>query len=361
MKLIAGLLLIMIPAGAASIEADARRGAELFTKQKCTGCHPVSGEGQRAAPDLGQRASREYTAAGVASRMWNHAPTMWYSMGKSNIVPPKLSEGNAADLFAFFYATRYFEKRGDAGRGRRVYDSKKCGQCHEGGGPGLPIGQWKSVTDPVELVLKMWNHAPQMKEAAVGKNYKWPLVTSEELTDLLVYVQNLPDNRGVTSKFVLPAGNRGQELMKAKGCLECHTGAMSLEDKLAGRTLTDVAASMWNHAPKMREKAQPLSSEEMSEILAYSWSAQFFRSKGNAAKGGKLFAAQCGACHGVAGSGAPDLASKKGNFTTVSVVSGLWSHGPRMLKEMEAKKKKWPTLSADDMSNLVAFIDGGAK
>ena len=155
MKWIAGLLMVLIPACAASIEADARRGADLFTKQKCTNCHPVSGEGQHAAPDLGQRASREYTAAGVASRMWNHAPTMWWSMGKSNIEPPKLTEGNAADLYAFFYASRYFEKRGDAGRGKRVYDSKKCGQCHEAGGPGLPVAQWKSATDPIELVLKM--------------------------------------------------------------------------------------------------------------------------------------------------------------------------------------------------------------
>jgi len=361
MKLIAGLLLVLIPASAASIEADAKRGAELFNTQHCTNCHPVAGQGQNAAPDLGQRSSREYTAAGVASRMWNHAPTMWYSMGKSNITPPKLSEGNAADLFAFFYATRYFEKKGDAGRGKKVYESKKCGQCHEAKGPGAPVTQWKSATDPLELVLKMWNHAPQMSSAAAGKNYKWPTVSPDELTDLLVYVQNLPANRGTTSQFVLPAGTRGKELLTSKGCVGCHTGAMALEDKLAGRTLTDVASAMWNHAPKMREKAQELTSDEMREILAYSWGAQFFNSKGNAAKGGKLFSSQCGACHGVAGSGAPDLSAKKGSFSTVTVVSGLWSHGPRMLKEMEAKKKKWPNLSADDISNLVAFIDGGAK
>jgi mono/diheme cytochrome c family protein len=361
MKLIAGLLLVLIPACAASIEADSRRGADLFATQKCTTCHSVYGQGQHTAPDLGQRASREYTAAGVASRMWNHAPTMWYSMGKSNIEPPKLTEGNAADLFAFFYATRYFEKRGDAGRGKRVYESKKCGQCHEAGGPGLPVTKWKSAADPIDLVLQMYNHAPQMKEAAAGKNFKWPTMTPDELTDLLVYVENLPANRGLTPQFHLPAGNRGKELLVSKGCTGCHTGAMALEDKLAGQTLTDVAAAMWNHAPKMREKAQTLSSDEMREILAYTWGAQFFHSKGNAAKGARLFSAQCGTCHGVSGSGAPDLASKKGSFSTLAFVSGLWSHGPTMLERMKAKKKKWPNLSPDDVSNLVAFIDAGAK
>jgi len=49
-------------------------------------------------------------------------------------------------------------------------------------------------------------------------------------------------------------------LFDLKGCAKCYAGKMSLENRFANRTFTDFAASMWNHAAKMVDAAQPLRS-----------------------------------------------------------------------------------------------------
>ena len=353
-KAFLGFWILVLPL--AAIEADAKRGADLFLENRCTTCHSISGVGGKLGPDLSQRLDREYTPAGIVSQLWNHAPKMWAAMREARVDLPKLTEANSADLFAFFYSTRYFERRGDAARGKRVFMEKNCVVCHVARGSAKPAKEWKSLGDPVELVGAMWNHAPEMNKANQGKDYKWPQMTSDELTDLLVYIQNLPETRSLALHFSLPNGDKGKQLLESRGCVNCHKGNMALEGRLGSRTLTDVAASMWNHAPKMREQAKELTADEVREILAYAWAQQFFQPKGNTAKGGKLFAAQCGSCHNDRSSGAPDLMAKKGTFNSVTMLSALWRHGPQMIEKMENQHKVWPVLNAADMGNLISFL-----
>ena len=179
MKIVYAISLLMaagVAGKSASVTADARRGADLFSRQRCTACHNAGATPLGGAPDLARYLDRGYTAAGIASRMWNHAPDMWRAMRDSKIEVPELSEGNAADLFAFFYASRYFEKPGDAGRGRNVFVNNQCASCHgltAETGPGLPVSRWGSLSDPVELVQHMWNHALDMNLAAS----KWKTIS----------------------------------------------------------------------------------------------------------------------------------------------------------------------------------------
>src|SRR5208282_4151150 len=69
-------LILPIAASVVSVwaDADARRGAEFFGAQGCQTCHAVKGVGTAKAPDLGRRLDRDYTPAGIAARMWSHAP-----------------------------------------------------------------------------------------------------------------------------------------------------------------------------------------------------------------------------------------------------------------------------------------------
>ena len=69
------------------------------------------------APDLGQRTGGSYTPSLMAARMWDHAPEMWSAMKEQGVARPELTEQDAIDLFAYFYAARYFDPRGDAARG----------------------------------------------------------------------------------------------------------------------------------------------------------------------------------------------------------------------------------------------------
>ena len=140
--------------------------------------------------------------------MWNHAPTMWAAMRERQIAAGDLNEQAAADLFAYFYSARFFDKPGDAGRGKQLFSSKHCAECH-----GLetakipeakPVAQWESIGHPIVLASAMWNHGASMREEFAKRKLRRPELTAQDLTDMLVYLRNLPGTRNSTCSS-LPA------------------------------------------------------------------------------------------------------------------------------------------------------------
>ncbi len=346
----------------APLDADARRGADFFRTQGCVNCHTARGESAGKAPDLGRRLDRDYTPAGIAARMWSHAPVMWQAMGKENITPPQVSPQQAADLFAYFYAARYFEKPGEAERGKRYFTEKHCIDCHAltagGGGAGPPVEKWESLAAPIILIEHMWNHQTQMHNAMAARGIPWPQLSSQELGDMLVYLQNLPQTREIERFIQLPSPENGAALFRDKGCAECHQGKLALENRLADNTLTDVAAAMWNHAPRMRQPPPQLSIGEWRQLISYVWAKQFFANSGDASKGRKTFdSKKCAACHNDPASGAPSLSKSAEPYSAISIVSVLWRHGPAMLRKMQEKHISWPQLSQSEMANLIAYLN----
>ncbi len=368
-----GALSFSVAFGAEPILGDAQRGAELLRTEKCVSCHSIRGEGGTTAPDLGRTIGRDYTPSWMASVMWNHAPSMWAFMEKERIPKPHLTEAQAADLFAYFQSVRFFERPGDAGRGKQVFASKHCADCHgissqvPGGGPS--VASWQSVGAPILFAQQMWNHASQMEAAMRARHIRWPALTGQELTDLVVYVQNLPQTRGRVAKFSLgPAGN-GEALFKEKGCTTCHTGRLAIEKHPTNGTLTDFAASMWQHAPQMWEYQRKTGSsppklerDEMRQIVAYLWYKQVFAEPGNPAHGRQVFAKKsCGVCHNDPSSGAPNLkqalAARHAPLRPYSMASVLWLHGPAMLEKMKKMNRPWPRFAKSEMVDLVAYLN----
>ena len=134
---------------------------------------------------------------------------------------------------------------GDAARGKQAFQTKGCAGCHSvsgvaGSGPKAVV-TWKSLNDPILLAQEMWNHAALMKEALEKKRITWPRLTSQELTDILVYLQNLPETRKLAANFSFPPSDTGAQLFQSKGCAGCHTGRMALESRLHNQTLTGIA------------------------------------------------------------------------------------------------------------------------
>lgn len=130
---------------------------------------------------------------------------------------------------------------------------------------------------------------------------------------------------------------------------------MALERMLVNRTLMDIPAGMWNHSARMM--AIPVvSNEEMGSIVAYAWQLQYLGSPGNAARGAETFTKKrCVECHGESG----NLNFQRGAriFTPFALVSLAWEHGTLMEQEMKRKKIRWPSLSAEDISDVVAFVN----
>ena len=363
LRILAACLTLAAGVRAADIvPGDARRGARLFATEQCEQCHSVNGHGGSTAPDLGRRVDRNYSPAVMASLMWNHAPDMWSAMGRQGITRPTLSRESAADLFAYFVSARFFERPGDAGRGKEVFLSKHCAECHglttpkAGGAP--PVSRWESLADPVVLAQQMWNHGARMKQAMSEKKFAWMQLTAQELTDLLVYLQNLPETRNVDQTFRFPAGDQGAELFQSKGCAGCHTGRMALETLLKNQTITQIAVDMWNHQPNMKQPPPELSADEMRQILAYVWARQYFRGEGNVDRGKRVFTAKnCAVCHNDPSSGAPKLGGRKDSYSDITMVAALWEHGPRMLEEMNRRKLPWPRFTGQQMSDLIAYLN----
>jgi cytochrome c2 len=347
---------------------DSTRGASVFESQGCIQCHSVNGRGGKTAPDLGRVLDRAYTPGALAGAMWNHAPVMWGAILKTGAARPILDEQQAADLFAFFYAARFFEQPGDAGRGKNVFTTRGCVKCH-GGGPGapstaLPMSAWTAIDDPVALAAAMWNHGPQMQAETSRRKTPWPEITGQDLTDLLVFIRNSPGQRNAPQRFQISSSQaEGEGLFQTKGCVTCHgPGKISLRERLGGLTLTGVAAQMWDHAPRMKAPPIHLEPEEMRQLLSYLWARPFFEESGNVARGRRAFAAErCTTCHDDSKTGAPHLAPRAGGFNGIVMVSDLWKHGPAMLNEMKAKGISWPRFHAGEMSDLIAYLNSGER
>src|ERR1700680_2569080 len=98
---------------------------------------------------------------------------MWLSMRAVQVSAGNLDKQAAQDLMAFFYAARFFEKPGDAGRGKRAFQSRGCQGCHgltSAANPAAkPVNQWEVLIDPIALVEAMWNHRFQMLSETASK------------------------------------------------------------------------------------------------------------------------------------------------------------------------------------------------
>jgi mono/diheme cytochrome c family protein len=355
--LVLGFLLPI--AAMAQTGGDAYRGSATLERENCLKCHSIRGQGGKSAPDLGTRTSRQYTPAVMASVMWNHAPAMWSAMDAAKIARPNIGERDAEDLFAYFYSIRYFERPGEAERGKRVFETKHCAECHlsnGSGGAAKPVTEWTSLNDPVVLVERMWNHSSLMKRAFASKKLEWVRLSGQDLVDLTVYVQNLPAMRNKATTFWLSGPEGGEALFKDKGCDGCHQGNMSLEHRLGNRSLADVAAELWNHAPLMVNTPM-VSPDEMRTLLSYAWEEQFLGSAGSVGRGKKVFEGKrCATCHSGQG-GAPYIGRGEKVMSPVTMVSVVWKHGPAMFARMQEQKIAWPRLTPEDVSDVVAFLN----
>jgi cytochrome c551/c552 len=368
MRLSIWIAAALVSAGwAADGQINAERGAAILRERGCVNCHAIGSLGTSvSAAALSRTLNREYSPAGLTATLWNHAPKMWSEIAAKGVKMPELSETEAADVFGYFASLRYFEPMGEASRGARLFEAKKCGACHGASGhadsAARPVKEWESLSDPVALVGKMWNHIPQMGAEMAKRGIKWPQVTSQDLSDILVYARGIRDTKQIRpAHFELPPLEGAQTLLDSYGCNTCHKGAQAFEQIMGDRSLTEVAAGMWNHGPGMIQNPAMIPIEEMRKIISYVWARQFFHPAGSAAKGRHVAESKkCVTCHEGTGSGAPAFSSLQGPYSVARLTSALWKHGPAMLKQMQAKGVQWPRLTPADVENLIAWIDSQA-
>jgi cytochrome c551/c552 len=315
---------------------DSARGGAVFEAMRCGQCHK--------AAELGR--VRGGTPAGLAGTMWNHAPEMWAAMEKAGVKKTPITTQDAADLFAWFQAARYFERAGNAGNGKRLFAAKGCGGCH------AKVEAWSAMGDAIELGRQMWNHAPRMQAEAAVKGGKIQTVTAAEMNDIAAYVSSVSKQKMAAATFEPASEDTGARLVEEKGCVACHPGAQAWQGKVRYTTAAEIAAAMWNHAARMKHSGE-MRPEEMRRIVGYLWSRQWEKEGGDAKKGEAAFRQKgCAGCHG---SSAPYLGHEE-EASSFGMVAVLWQHGPEMLRQMKGKGLTWPRFEAGDMADVVGYL-----
>jgi cytochrome c2 len=165
---------------------EPQTGKVIF-ERSCESCHSF-GKAEKPKVDLLKR-SRQTSVAGYIAAMWNHAPQM---RRKGGSPVPKLAPGKMRDVVAYLFLRQYFYEEGDAGRGRRVYESKGCGSCHDGkrAGGAPDLAATVQAYTPISMAAAVWRHGSGMGETLRAQGKAWPELESGEMKDLLAYLNS---------------------------------------------------------------------------------------------------------------------------------------------------------------------------
>ncbi len=364
------------PRRAVYVIGNPEKGAALFFGEKhCSTCHSVNGTGGRLAPDLAGIHPGKPAMGWLTTVLWNHAPGMWRQMRRS--YAPSLSQEDMAHILAFLYQAGSSDPPGDPKAGERVFTEKGCVRCHSAGSGGATrapdLSRVASSGDPVVWMHAMWNHAQAMVGPITKELGTWPQFNGQQMSDLIAYVTaGAPPPKPTASRGTAA---HGWKVFQAK-CIQCHavrgnggkTGPELGPDTDLPFNSTQFAAVLWNHAPAMVEEARgagiatpTLEGEEIADVLKFLTSLRYFEPAGSPFLGERVFVDRgCARCHGARAEGtriAPRLRSGPDAFTTVSLATALWSHGPKMSLRADELNIPWPKLEPSDIGDLIAFLN----
>ena len=171
----------------------------------------------------------------------------------------------------------------------------------------------------------------------------------------------------------------GAAVMRAEGCLECHTipgsaaeqgstshtTAPDLGQRLAPNyTVPTLASALWNHTPAMwarissQAMAQPtLREADWEDVFLYLYSLQFFDRPALARRGEQVFKNKhCADCHSSkTGAVAKPVTAWPPMDGPVMLIYQMWNHASSMKKELTTHRK-WSTLTGQDLQDLTAYF-----
>jgi mono/diheme cytochrome c family protein len=89
----------------------------------------------------------------------------------------------------YLWSVQYFDRPGNAGRGKAVFGKKNCGSCHRDASSGAPdLSARAGGMTPFAMVDVLWKHGPAMKSRMDEKHLAWPRFDGSEMADLIAYL-----------------------------------------------------------------------------------------------------------------------------------------------------------------------------
>jgi len=235
-------------------------GKQVFASKGCARCHGTNAW-DKPGPDL-SRYRGKFSAIFLAQAMWNHGGEMASVMRGAGVAWPKFSGDEMGDLLAYLQsgtggatADRVYFEPGSPRRGRELFSTKHCVECHAiagaGGKGGPDLGRGRELVDSTfAMAGLMWNHSERMTAEFARRRLARVTFSGQEMADILAYLYfvNYASVRG--------APDRGG-LLFVKNCSACHSigGGKRVGPDLATAPDLDqpiaIIAAMWDHAPKM--------------------------------------------------------------------------------------------------------------
>ena len=361
------------------LPGDTKNGWRLFFSNNCIDCHSLWGVGGNVGPDLGRTSISHVSASGISAQMWNHVPTMRQKMEEEGVQFKELSLSQMADIFAFLYFIRYMDEPGDPQTGKKLIEEKKCNLCHsihgQGGTIGPDLEKWGNYVNPIVWAQAMWENAATMEREMKQREMKWPELHGDDMVHMIAYIRSVSSSR---ERIYLNPGSpaNGKNLFDKKGCSSCHSvGGESKRGPDLGeveipRSLSQMASLMWNHFPQMQEvmadagiEQQKLSSQEMADVVAYLFAVRYYDRPGSVEKGKEIFMKKhCVRCHhrgDIGGAVGPRLDPLKGRASPIFMAQAMWNHGPTMLARLTQMGIAWPSISLEEMVDLIEFLNKG--
>ena len=103
----------------------------------------------------------------------------------------------------------------------------------------------------------------------------------------------------------------------------------------------------------------------MADLIGFLHTLRYFEPGGSPPVGEMLFAIRgCGECHGARGEGTslgPGIRGRGVVFSSVSLATSLWRHGPAMYQRAREHRHPWPMLKESDVGDLVVFLNSAAE
>jgi mono/diheme cytochrome c family protein len=281
---LANVIALLFTAQVPEARGNPAAGASLFVSRGCDRCHPAAGQGRPAAPSA-RALGRSLSPVLMVAAMWNHGPQMRDAMEAAGVARLTLNGPQMPDLVAYLRTVSRDTApivAGLAERGRQVFASKGCVQCHAVGGTGSARGPslGPRATRPTltELAGRIWNHGRAVRPDVTGPGISVSRLTGQEAADIVAHLH-------ASYYFDAAEGDRsrGRRLVQDKGCLQCHSlsgkgggVAPDLATSNVVSTQTGQLTAMWNHGRHMynltRQQAgtiPTLTGQELSDITQY--------------------------------------------------------------------------------------------
>jgi cytochrome c len=102
-----------------------------------------------------------------------------------------------------------------------------------------------------------------------------------------------------------------------------------------------------------------LSSQEMTDLVAYLFSIRYFDEPGDPNRGRAAFIKrQCNLCHAKE-SQKLGLSRLKGQISPIFMAQAMWNHGSEMLEKMRKAKVPWQRIDGREMVDLMEYLNRG--